>query len=88
MYDTFVKFSSKKVSEYPFPRITYRDAMLKYGSDKPDLRNPLIIQDVTEIFKDTEFNAFKDKIIRVIVTPNAANNSRKFFDHMVEFGLK
>ncbi len=88
MYDTFVKFSSKKVSEYPFPRITYRDAMLKYGSDKPDLRNPLIIQDVTEIFKDTEFNAFKDKIIRVIVTPNAANNSRKFFDHMVEFATE
>ena len=88
MYDTFVKFSNKKVSEYPFPRITYRDAMLKYGSDKPDLRNPLIIQDVTDIFKDTEFNAFKDKTIRVIVTPNAANSSRKFFDKMVEFATE
>ena len=88
MYDTFVKFSNKKVSEYPFPRITYRDAMLKYGSDKPDLRNPLIIQDDTDIFKDTEFNAFKDKTIRVIVTPNAANSSRKFFDKMVEFATE
>ncbi len=88
MYDTFVTFSSKKVSEYPFPRITYREAMLKYGSDKPDLRNPLIIQDVTEIFKNTEFNAFKNKIIRVIVVPGASNQTRKFFDDMVEFATE
>ena len=85
MYNTFVKFSDKKVFEYPFPRITYKDAMLKYGSDKPDLRNPLIIQDVTEVFKDTEFNAFKGKTIRAICTPNVAEKSRKFFDEMVEF---
>lgn len=85
MYDTFITFSNKRVAGYPFPRITYRDAMLKYGSDKPDLRNPLIIQDVTEIFKDTEFNAFKDKTIRVIVTPNVAEQPRRFFDEMIEF---
>ena len=88
MYDTFVKFSNKKVAEYPFPRITYRDAMLKYGSDKPDLRNPLIIQDVTEVFKNTEFNAFKNKTIRVIVTPNISGQTRKFFDEMVTFATE
>ncbi len=87
MYDTFTEFSDKKVAEYPFPRITYKDAMLKYGSDKPDLRNPLLIQDVTEIFKDTEFNAFKDKTIRVIVTPDISAMPRRFFDEMVEFAV-
>ena len=85
MYETFIKFSDKKVAEYPFPRIAYKDAMLKYGSDKPDLRNPLIIQDVTEIFEDTDFNAFKDKTIRVIVTPDIKDKPRRFFDEMVEF---
>ena len=50
MYNTFKQFSNKKIAEYPFPRITYKEAMLKYGSDKPDLRNPLIIQDATKIF--------------------------------------
>ncbi len=85
MYETFQKFSSRKVAEYPFPRITYKDAMLKYGSDKPDLRNPLIIQDVTDIFQDIEFNAFKNKTVRVIVTPDIQEQPRRFFDEMVEF---
>ena len=85
MYDTFIKFSNRKVAEYPFPRITYRDAMLKYGSDKPDLRNPLIIQDITGIFKNTEFNAFKGKTVRAIVVPNVMDKSRRFFDEMVDF---
>jgi len=85
MYDTFITFSNKKVAEYPFPRISYRDAMLKYGSDKPDLRNPLIIQDVTDIFKETEFNGFKNKTVRVICTPNIQDQPRRFFDEMVDF---
>ncbi len=85
MYETFVKFSDRKVAEYPFPRIAYKDAMLKYGSDKPDLRNPLIIQDVTDIFQDTDFNAFKNKTIRVIVTPDIQDKPRRFFDEMVDF---
>ena len=88
IYNTFIKFSDKKVAEYPFPRIPYKEAMLKYGSDKPDLRNPLEIQDVTNIFKDTEFNAFKDKQIRVIKVENGANNPRSFFDSMSEFAVK
>ncbi|MCI9366171.1 MAG: aspartate--tRNA ligase [Clostridia bacterium] len=85
MYDTFTEFSDKKVAEYPFPRITYKDAMLKYGSDKPDLRNPLIIKDITEVFQDMEFNAFKNKTVRAIVTENIENQTRKFFDDMVSF---
>ena len=54
IYNVFKEFSDKKIAEYPFPRIPYREAMLKYGSDKPDLRNPLIIVDVTKVFENTE----------------------------------
>ena len=59
--------------------------MEKYGIDKPDLRNPLIIQDVTELFKDSDFNAFKDKTVKVIVVPEGSKQGRKFFDKMGEF---
>ncbi len=82
---TFEKFTNWKVDKGPFVRIPYKEAMEKYGIDKPDLRNPLIIQDVTEIFKDSEFNAFKDKTIKAIVVPNGAEQGRKFFDKMVEY---
>ena len=74
VYNTFKKFSNKKVSEPPFRRITFADAMLKYGSDKPDLRNPLIIQDLTDYFAKHEFLEvngrtvpFKNKLVRGIV---------------------
>ncbi len=87
IYNTFKEFSNKRVAEYPFPRIAYRDAMLKYGSDKPDLRNPLIIQDVTEIFQNVEFNAFKGKTVRIISVPNCCDNPRSFFDGMTEFAI-
>ena len=82
---TFEKFTTWKVDKGPFIRIPYREAMEKYGIDKPDLRNPLIIQDVTKIFKNSEFNAFKDKTIKVIIVPNGAEQGRKFFDKMGEF---
>ena len=82
---TFEKFTNWKVDKGPFIRIPYREAMEKYGIDKPDLRNPLIIQDVTKIFKNSEFNAFKDKTIKVIIVPNGAEQGRKFFDKMGEF---
>ena len=62
--------------------------MEKYGIDKPDLRNPLIIQDVTELFKDSEFNAFKDKTVKAIVVPGGAEQARKFFDKMTEFATE
>ena len=87
MYNTFTTFSNKKVTEYPFPRIPYREAMLKYGSDKPDLRNPLIIQDVTEIFQNIEFNAFKGKTVRIISTPNVKEQPRRFFDEMTNYAI-
>ena len=65
-HDVFTKFGNKKVTSLPFPIITWKEAMEKYGSDKPDLRNPLIIEDITDIFKNTEFNGFKDKTIKAI----------------------
>ena len=84
---TFKHFTDWKVDEGPFIRIPYKESMEKYGTDKPDLRNPLIIQDVTEIFKDSEFNGFKDKTIKAIIIPNGAEQGRKFFDNMTQFAV-
>ena len=81
----FTTHTDWKVEEAPFIRIPYLEAMEKYGSDKPDLRNSLIIQDVTEIFKNVDFTAFKDKSVKIIVVPNGAEQGRKFFDNMTEF---
>ena len=85
---TFKKFTSWEVDEGPFIQIPYKEAMEKYGIDKPDLRNPLIIQDVTALFKDTEFNAFKGKTVKAIVVPNGEAQGRKFFDKMTEFATE
>ena len=82
---TFEKHTNWKVDKGPFIRIPYKEAMEKYGIDKPDLRNPLIIQDVTKLFKNSDFNAFKNKTIKAIVVPNGAKQGRKFFDKMGEF---
>ena len=82
---TFKKFTTWKVDEGPFVRIPYKEAMEKYGIDKPDLRNPLIIQDVTKVFEGSEFKAFENKTIKAIVVPNGAEQGRKFFDKMGEF---
>ena len=83
----FKKFSSKKLLHEKFPRIPFNDAILKYGSDKPDLRNPLKIEDITEIFKrdDVNFEIFKKlvikgSIVRGIVTKNTSEKPRSFFD--------
>jgi len=84
---TYKKFTDWKVDEGPFLRIPYKEAMEKYGIDKPDLRNPLIIQDVTKVFENTEFNAFKDKTVKAIVVPNGAEQGRKFFDNMADFAV-
>ena len=70
------------VDEKPFLRIPYKESMEKYGTDKPDLRNPLIIFDLTDIFVGTEFNAFKDKTVKAIVVENMEEKPRKFFDNM------
>jgi len=85
---TFEKFTNWKVDKGPFIRIPYLEAMEKYGIDKPDLRNPLIIQDVTSVFANIEFNAFKDKTIKAIIVPNGAEQGRKFFDKMTEFAVQ
>ena len=85
---TFEKFTNWEVDKGPFIRIPYREAMEKYGIDKPDLRNPLIIQDVTAVFANIDFNAFKDKTIKAIIVPNGAEQGRKFFDKMTEFAVE
>ena len=82
---TFEKHTNWKVEKGKIVRIPYKEAMEKYGIDKPDLRNPLIIQDATNLFKDTDFNAFKGKTIKIIVVENGAKQGRKFFDKMEEF---
>ena len=83
----FKKFSDKKILHEKFPRITYEDAMLKYGSDKPDLRNPLEISDLTNIFEreDVKFEIFKKlvkngSIVRSLITKNTKDKPRSFFD--------
>ena len=86
--NVFKKNSSLKITEAPFVRIPFKEAMEKYGTDKPDLRNPLVIEDATEIFKDTEFNAFKGKTIKVIKTDNMQDRPRKFFDQMSEYAVE
>jgi len=89
MVNTFKKFSNKKLMFDKFPKISYADAMLNYGSDKPDLRNPLIINDITEIFTrdDVSFEIFKKLVksgskVRCIVTKNTKNKPRSFFDNI------
>ena len=84
IYDTFKEFSDKKVTPKPFRRITYADAMMKYGSDKPDLRNPLIICDLTDFFADVDFPAFKGKPVRGIVA-DCTGKSKKFFEDSLKF---
>ena len=84
----FRKFTNWEVPEGEIIRIPYREAMEKYGIDKPDLRNPLIIQDATKVFENSEFNAFKDKTVKAIVVPEGAKQGRKFFDSIVEFAVE
>lgn len=93
LYNCFKEFSgNKQVSNYPFPRIPYKDAMLKYGSDKPDLRIGIEISDVTDIFAGSDFKIFaenikKGSVVRAIPAPKSASESRKFFDNMIEFAI-
>ena len=89
LVNTFKKFSNKKLMHDKFPKISYADSMLKYGSDKPDLRNPLIINDITEIFTrdDVSFEIFKKLVksgsrVRCISTKNTKDKPRSFFDNI------
>ncbi len=89
LVNTFKKFSNKKLMLDKFPKISYSDAMLNYGSDKPDLRNPLLINDITEIFtrEDVSFEIFKKLVksgskVRCISTKNTKDKPRSFFDNI------
>ena len=85
MYNTFKKFSNKKIAEYPFPRITYKEAMFKYGSDKPDLRNPLYIIDLSEFFSRCTFAPFINRTVRAIKVKG--HMSKGFHEKMLEFAI-
>ena len=89
MINLFKEFSTKKILNEKFPRISYQEAMEKYGTDKPDLRNPLIIQELTDVFKrdDVKFDIFKKlvksgSIVRAIITKNTKDKPRSFFDNI------
>ena len=84
-YDTFTKFSNREVSPKPFRRIPYREAMLKYGTDKPDLRNPLEIIDISDEFKNSEFKQFKGVTVRGIKVDNIASKSNSWFNELVDY---
>ena len=83
-YETFKNFTDKYVSPAPFRRISFKEAMLKYGCDKPDLRNPLIIEDASDIFENSEFAGFKGKIVRCIKCSNVTK-SNSWYKHLEEF---
>jgi len=84
-YDVFTKFSNKEVSPLPFRRIAYKDAMNMYGTDKPDLRNPLLINDASLILKDTTFGPFKNSTIKVIVVDDIGDKSNSWFNEIVDY---
>ncbi len=95
MKNTFKKFSKKKLLFDKFPRISYSESMLKYGTDKPDLRNPLLINDITEVFSrdDVSFEIFKKLVklgshVRCIVTKNTKDKPRSFFDNIDNWAKK
>lgn len=85
VYNTFTKFSNKRVAAYPFPRIPYEEAMLKYGSDKPDLRNPLVIIDLSEFFSKCTFKPFIDRTVRAIKVNG--HMSKGFHEKMLDFAI-
>lgn len=82
-YDTFTKFSNKEVSSKPFKRIPFKEAMLKYGTDKPDLRNPLEIIDISDVFENSEFKPFKGVCVRAIKVDDLASKSNSWFNDLV-----
>ncbi len=87
LYEAFTKFSDKEVSKPPFKKIPYAESMVKYGTDKPDLRNPLVIVDMSDMFVETDFAPFRKKTVRTINVPNAASQSKSWFKKMEEFAL-
>ena len=84
-YETFKHFSDREISPRPFRRISYRDAMLKYGTDKPDLRNPLEIQDISELFVSSEFKPFRGSVVRSITVHDIATYPNSWFNEVVDY---
>lgn len=87
-YSIFTEFSDKYVSKAPFKRISYKDAMLKYGTDKPDLRNPLEIIDISEIFAESDFKPFRGNVVRAIKVDDLASKSNSWFNDLVDYAKK
>lgn len=87
-YDTFTHFSDREVSKKPFTRINYKDAMLRFGTDKPDLRNPLEIIDISKIFEESEFKPFRGSVVRAIKVDDLASKSNSWFNEVVDFAKK
>ena len=83
IYNTFKEFSNKNVANYPFPRISYKDAMLKYGTDKPDLRNPLYIIDLSEFFNKCTFKPFINRTVRAIKV--TGHLSKGFHEKLLQY---
>ena len=93
MAGVFKEFTDKKIDDGAFPRIAYKDSMLKYGNDKPDLRNPIEIQDVTEVFRDSGFGIFarmvaEGSVVRAIPAPGAGAKARSFFDKLNDWSKR
>ena len=87
MYDTFTSFSDLPVSKPPFRKIPYREAILKYGTDKPDLRNPLEIIDLSDFFETVDFEPFKGRIVRALRVPGVDGQSKRWFKDMEKFAF-
>ncbi|MEA5010708.1 MAG: aspartate--tRNA ligase [Angelakisella sp.] len=85
LYETFDTFGQKPVTPVPFPRYTYQQAMLEFGSDKPDLRNPLRIIDLSHLFVQSDFAPFCGRTVRAICVPHCASQPRSFFEGMLDF---
>ena len=84
-HSVFTKYSDKKVSPKPFRRISYNDSMEMYGTDKPDLRNPLIIKNISKILENTTFGPFKSSIIKAIVVDDIGDKSNSWFNEIVDY---
>ncbi|AJP02762.1 aspartyl-tRNA synthetase [Streptomyces cyaneogriseus subsp. noncyanogenus] len=87
MTELFTEFGGGREVTSPFPRIPFREAMLKYGSDKPDLRAKLELVDITDIFEGSEFKAFAGKHVRALPVPDVAAQPRKFFDQLGDYAV-
>ncbi len=87
LYSAFCQFTDKEVSKPPFRRIPYAESMAKYGSDKPDLRNPLLIENLSDFFVDVDFMPFKKKQVRGIVVPHCTVMPKSFFEKMLDFAM-